>query len=123
VPQRLVVAGERDRGLLLGGPGHGAGEGGPFGRVVELSPGEGYVWCGHGTLRKVVVMMRWRKSSYSFANGNCVEWRTSSYSAGAGECVEVAGAVQVRDSQDPGGAVLAFSPAAWAAFTGRLRRE
>lgn len=33
----------------------------------------------------------WRKSSYSAANGGCVEvgWRKSSFSGGNGECVEV----------------------------------
>jgi Domain of unknown function (DUF397) len=51
----------------------------------------------------------WRKSSHSFSNGNCTE-------VGHG-----AAAVAVRDSQDPGGPVLAFSPAAWAAFTAGLR--
>ncbi|WP_411143010.1 DUF397 domain-containing protein [Streptomyces sp. x-80] len=46
----------------------------------------------------------------------------SSYSGGnAGqECVEVAvnipGVIAVRDSKDPGGPVLRFEPAQWAAF-------
>jgi hypothetical protein len=62
----------------------------------------------------------WVKSSYSFSNGNCLEWRTSTHSA-SGACVELRGGVQVRDSQDPAGPVLAFSPAAWAAFAGRLK--
>ena len=74
---------------------------------------------------------RWRKSSYSAGNGgNCVEvaevWRKSSYSAGnGGDCVEVArtlpAAIAVRDSKDPGGPKLIFTPAAWAAFTQTLR--
>ena len=68
----------------------------------------------------------WRKASYSSANGgDCVEvavvWRKSSYSsANGGQCVEVAssrpGVVAVRDSKDPDGPALAFSPAAWQAF-------
>ena len=50
---------------------------------------------------------RWRKSSYSGTNG--------------GNCVEVAqnlpGAVAVRDSKDPGGPKLIFTPGEWDAFT------
>lgn len=43
-------------------------------------------------------------------------WRKSSYSNYTNECVEVADGVRVRDSKDPGGLVLAFTPAQWAAF-------
>ncbi|WP_229398213.1 DUF397 domain-containing protein [Micromonospora okii] len=54
---------------------------------------------------------RWRKSTYSGGNG--------------GDCVEVAdnlpGVVAVRDSKDPSGPALAFSPAAWAGFVGMAR--
>jgi hypothetical protein len=50
---------------------------------------------------------RWRKSSYSGTTG--------------GNCVEVAqnlpGAVAVRDSKDPGGPKLIFTPGEWDAFT------
>jgi hypothetical protein len=53
----------------------------------------------------------WRKSTYSGNNG--------------GACVEVArnlrGTVAVRDSKDPGGPELAFSPAAWQAFTAQVK--
>ncbi len=48
-------------------------------------------------------------------------WRKSSHSGDEGACVEAAllpEAVAVRDSKDPVGPVLVFSPAAWAAFTG-----
>jgi hypothetical protein len=53
-------------------------------------------------------------------------WRKSSYSSGnGGNCVEVAhnlpGVVAVRDSKDPDGPKLAFSPAAWSAFTSAVR--
>lgn len=78
----------------------------------------------------------WRKSSRSNANGGqCVEvgvWRKSSLSGNGQNCVEVtlADDVQaeaeagvdserlfvVRDSKDPKGTVLAFSPSEWAAF-------
>ncbi|WP_433498222.1 DUF397 domain-containing protein [Sphaerimonospora sp. CA-214678] len=49
---------------------------------------------------------QWRKSSYSGDNG--------------GQCVEVAGnlpgVVAVRDSKDPGGPALVFTPDEWRAF-------
>lgn len=47
-------------------------------------------------------------------------WRKSPFSGGNGACVEVAmldDAVAVRDSKDPDGPVLRFTPAEWAAFT------
>ena len=46
-------------------------------------------------------------------------WRKSSRSNGQGQCVEVARldqAVAVRDSKDPAGPVLTFTPAEWTAF-------
>ncbi|MEU7752128.1 DUF397 domain-containing protein [Micromonospora sp. NPDC049101] len=48
-------------------------------------------------------------------------WRKSTRSAGnGGECVEVAdnlpGIVAVRDSKDPQGPALTFTPTAWASF-------
>ncbi len=53
----------------------------------------------------------WRKSSYSNGNG--------------GNCVEVAdldhGHRAVRDSKDPNGPALIFTPAEWAAFTAGVR--
>lgn len=74
----------------------------------------------------------WRKSSYSSGNGGaCMEvaaagWQKSSYSsANGGACVEVARdmprAVVLRDSKDPEGPKLAFTPAAWREFTGLLK--
>jgi Domain of unknown function (DUF397) len=68
----------------------------------------------------------WKRSSYSMGNGDCVEvdaaWRKSSYSEANG-CVEVArpGPVLVRDSKDPDGPVLSFTPGEWAAFTAGVR--
>jgi hypothetical protein len=47
-------------------------------------------------------------------------WRKSSYSNPSGDCVETArlpsGRVAVRDSTCPGGPVLVFTAAGWAAF-------
>ena len=53
----------------------------------------------------------WRKSSYSGANG--------------GNCVEVArfpAAVAVRDSKEPGGPVLLFTPGEWEALCAGVKR-
>lgn len=50
--------------------------------------------------------VRWRKSSYSGDNG--------------GNCIEVASApaaVAVRDSEDPDGPKIVFTPQEWKAFT------
>jgi hypothetical protein len=72
----------------------------------------------------------WRKASYSTGNGGeCVEvgttWRKASYSTGnGGNCVEVGKApraVAVRDSKDPEGPELAFTPGSWHAFTRRVK--
>lgn len=54
---------------------------------------------------------QWRKSSYSGDNG--------------GNCVEVArnlpAIVAVRDSKDPAGGFLAFSPGEWNALIRRIK--
>nr|WP_162958906.1 DUF397 domain-containing protein [Nocardia yunnanensis] len=48
-------------------------------------------------------------------------WFKSSYSQSGGECVEVAhldgGMVGVRDSKNPTGPALIFTPSQWNAFT------
>ncbi|MGH3389956.1 MAG: DUF397 domain-containing protein [Actinomadura sp.] len=84
---------------------------------------------------------QWRKSSRSGGEGGqCVEvarftadqWRKSSRSDGqGGQCVEVAGAecgcaaharvIAVRDSKNPTGPALAFTPTEWTAFTDSVR--
>ncbi|MER6591212.1 DUF397 domain-containing protein [Micromonospora purpureochromogenes] len=47
-------------------------------------------------------------------------WRKSTRSNNGGDCVEVAdnlpGVVGLRDSKDPTGPVLTFTPAAWVTF-------
>jgi Domain of unknown function (DUF397) len=54
----------------------------------------------------------WVRSSFSFANGNCVE-----------VAALPGGSVGIRDSRDPGGPVLRFTRAEWAAFLGAARHE
>ncbi|GHJ13478.1 MULTISPECIES: DUF397 domain-containing protein [unclassified Micromonospora] len=54
------------------------------------------------------------------------QWHKSTRSGGnGGECVEVAdnlpGLVGVRDSKDPAGPVLTFTPAAWTTFTAQTK--
>jgi len=52
-------------------------------------------------------------------------WRKSAYSATTGACVEVAeltgGHHAVRDSKDPSGPALIFTPAEWTTFTTAVR--
>jgi hypothetical protein len=53
-------------------------------------------------------------------------WRKSSFSADQGECVEVAsnlpGVLAVRDSKNPTGSALIFTPGEWDAFLTGLKR-
>jgi len=55
----------------------------------------------------------WRKSSYSGSNG--------------GNCIEVAtlldDGLAVRDSKDPHGPNLAFSPAEWRTFIASVKKD
>jgi Domain of unknown function (DUF397) len=51
-------------------------------------------------------------------NQAVIVWRKSTKSGG-GDCVEIAfsnGSVLLRDSKDPSGPVLSFTPSEWAAF-------
>ena len=52
----------------------------------------------------------WRKAAKSGSNGACVEVRDR------GE------AIDVRDSKNPSGAVLTFTPDEWAAFLNGVRK-
>lgn len=52
----------------------------------------------------------WVKSSLSFSNGNCVEVADLP-----------GGGIGVRNSRDPGGGFLRFTPDEWQAFLGGVR--
>lgn len=56
--------------------------------------------------------LAWRKSSFSFANGNCVEVAQTP-----------TGALAIRDTSDRAGAALAIDPAAWRSFMVRARAD
>ena len=53
---------------------------------------------------------QWRKSTHSDADGQCVEVATN-----------ISGVIAVRDSTDPEGSVLIFTPAEWDAFVGGVQ--
>jgi hypothetical protein len=53
--------------------------------------------------------MNWQKSSYSSAQGNCVEVAPLPHAAA------------VRDSKDPSGPVLRFTADAWQAFLSAVK--
>ena len=51
----------------------------------------------------------WRKSTYSNSSSNCIETTSGP------------GTVAVRDSKDPEGPKLGFTPEQWRAFTARVK--
>lgn len=90
---------------------------------MTITPQERQSWrkSSYSNANGDCVEISWRKSSYSGANGECVEvsWRKSRHSGVNGECVEVAFAAEqvgVRDSKNSGGPTLSFSPTVWRAF-------
>ena len=52
------------------------------------------------------------------------QWRKSRHSGAGNACIELTeltdGSRALRDSKDPSGPTLRFSPASWAAFTTRI---
>jgi len=59
----------------------------------------------------------WRKSSYSGGNGGqCAE-----VAATTGNQNRTAGICAIRDSKNPRGPVLAFSPGQWRKFTSQVK--
>jgi Domain of unknown function (DUF397) len=67
----------------------------------------------------------WRKSSYSGANGSCVEVAPVSGAALDDTVMDAAGAspaaVAVRDSKDRGGPALVFTTRQWGAFAAGIK--
>jgi hypothetical protein len=57
-----------------------------------------------------VPLVDWRKSSYSYVNGNCIE-----------VAMHADGLIKVRDSQNAGGSTLAFGRVQWGIFVGGVR--
>ena len=66
--------------------------------------------CGQDAPARPGARPAWIKSSYSYANGNCVEVARLP-----------GGLIGVRDSRGAAGAVLAVAPRRWRAFLGELR--
>jgi Domain of unknown function (DUF397) len=68
----------------------------------------------------------WRKSSYSGANGSCVEVAPVSgdvLGAAAGAAAASAGRIAVRDTKDRSGPALVFSARQWRAFTAGIKND
>jgi hypothetical protein len=63
-----------------------------------------------GGRAQLEILQKWTKSSFSHMNGNCIEV------AGLSN-----GQIRVRDSKNPNGFILGFSPAEWNAFVDDVR--
>lgn len=71
-------------------------------------------------------MDEWTKSSRSSTDISCVEWKKSTKSGPhTDNCVEVGGEftgdILIRDSKDPDGPILRFTPDEWTAFIGGVK--
>jgi hypothetical protein len=64
---------------------------------------------GRGTLPSEIGEGKWRKTSHSIANGQCVEITQ-----------DIAGRVLVRDSTDPDNGTIAFRAPGWRYFIERI---
>jgi Domain of unknown function (DUF397) len=73
-----------------------------LGERPERPSGSSGRWCSPD--------LSWVKSSLSFSNSNCVEVASLP-----------GGGIGVRDSKDPEGPVLRFTPGEWKAFLGGAR--
>ena len=66
-----------------------------------------------------------RRYAVRSSDASPLDWRKSTFSWANSDCVQVAsrprGVVRVRDTKDPGGAVLAFDRSQWNAFVGGIR--
>ncbi|MFJ8477857.1 DUF397 domain-containing protein [Kitasatospora sp. NPDC094011] len=58
------------------------------------------------------IPVQWRKANASNPNDNCVEVANG-----------IAGIVPVRDSKDPHGPALTFTPSSWQAFIAGIRSD
>ncbi|MFG1879991.1 DUF397 domain-containing protein [Sphaerisporangium sp. NPDC049003] len=65
--------------------------------------------------------VQWRKSSYSNNGGDCVEIAVSDDMSLTANKAEGETLYLVRDSKDPQGPVLTFTPTGWNAFCAALR--
>jgi len=63
-------------------------------------------------------MTGWRKASTCDSN-TCVEWTKATACSADGNCAEVA--ILLRDSKNPDGPVLSFTPDEWRAFVAGVR--
>jgi hypothetical protein len=70
--------------------------------VARITPG--------GNQEKSGADLSWIKSSFSYANGNCVEVASLPH-----------GGIGLRDSKDTEGPILRFTPDEWSAFLGGVR--
>lgn len=77
--------------------------------------------------RVQIRMTPYHAGSTPSVSGSVSDWRRSSWSMANGDCVEVSSlptqVVGVRDSKSPRGHVLRFTTAGWGAFLENIRKE